>query len=102
MEPPLKRLRLFEPGNVERSIAYDSENSSDIYDDEDTALEIEEDSQGDDEEEENIQQGDPDIQLQQTRAQLDLKLKSKFEAIFEKYSKDFTGIGDEIDLRTGE
>jgi hypothetical protein len=37
-----------------------------------------------------------------TRQKLDNKLKSTFEAIFEKYGKDFTGVGDEIDLRTGE
>ncbi|KAI4150462.1 MAG: hypothetical protein LQ340_004054 [Diploschistes diacapsis] len=35
-------------------------------------------------------------------ADLQLKFKSKLEEIFEKYGKDFTGIGDEIDLRTGE
>lgn len=36
------------------------------------------------------------------RARLDLRLKSRFESIFEKYGKDFSGIGDEIDLDTGE
>lgn len=101
MERPLKRPRLFEPDKSEPSIAYDSDNCSDLYDDEDTPLEVEEDGQ---EEDDNgdIEHGDPDVQLEQTRAQLDLKLKSKFEAIFEKYGRDFTGIGDEIDLRTGE
>jgi Centromere protein Scm3 len=98
MEPPLKRLRLFEPDESGPSITYDSDNYSDLYDDEDTALEAGED----DDEDEDVEQGDPDLQLEQTRAQLDLKLKSKFEAIFEKYGRDFTGIGDEIDLRTGE
>ena len=101
MEPPLKRLRLFELDKPGPSIVYDSDDYSDIYDDEDTALEAEEDGQ-EEEEDENVEQGDPDVQLEQTRAQLDLKLKSKFEAIFEKYGRDFTGIGDEIDLRTGE
>lgn len=101
MEPPLKRLRLFEPVDSGPGIAYESDNYSDLYDDEDTALEAEEDMQ-EENEDEDIEQGDPDAQLEQTRAQLDLKLKSKFEAIFEKYSRDFTGIGDEIDLRTGE
>lgn len=48
----------------------------------------------------NVQ--DPDVELEQTRAQLNRKLKSTFEAIFEKYGKDFSGIGDEIDLETGE
>ena len=32
---------------------------------------------------------------------LQQKFKSKLEAIFEKYDRDFTGIGDEVDLRTG-
>jgi len=104
MEPPLKRLRLFELDESGPSIAYDSDNYSDLYDDEDTALEAGEDGreEGDEDEDEDVEQGDPDLQLEQTRAQLDLKLKSKFEAIFEKYGRDFTGIGDEIDLRTGE
>ncbi|KAG4035090.1 hypothetical protein MFRU_002g04370 [Monilinia fructicola] len=45
---------------------------------------------------------DPDQELQQRRAQLDFKLKSTFESIFEKYGKNFDGVGDEIDLLTGE
>ncbi|KAK0656565.1 hypothetical protein B0T16DRAFT_399667 [Cercophora newfieldiana] len=45
---------------------------------------------------------DPGIQLQKSRAFAAFKLKSAFENIFEKYGRDFTGIGDEIDLRTGE
>jgi hypothetical protein len=102
MEPPLKRPRLFEPDKSEPSIAYDSDNYSDLYDDEDTPLEVEEDGQEEDDDNDDDEHGDPDVQLEQTRAQLDLKLKSKFEAIFEKYGRDFTGIGDEIDLRTGE
>ncbi|KAH0536761.1 hypothetical protein FGG08_006399 [Glutinoglossum americanum] len=43
-----------------------------------------------------------ELEFRRLRAQNDLRLKSKFEAIFEKYGKDFTGIGDEIDLETGE
>jgi hypothetical protein len=43
-----------------------------------------------------------DQELQRRRACNDLRLKSAFELIFEKYGKDFTGIGDEIDLETGE
>ena len=39
--------------------------------------------------------------LQQQRARNDLRLKLAFESIFEKYGKDFTEIGDEIDLDTG-
>lgn len=36
------------------------------------------------------------------RAQNDRRLKSIFESIFEKYGRDFDGIGDEIDMETGE
>ena len=43
---------------------------------------------------------DPDLKVR--RARNDSQLKSIFESIFDKYSKDFEGIGDEIDLRTGE
>ncbi|GAB1311047.1 hypothetical protein MFIFM68171_01257 [Madurella fahalii] len=45
---------------------------------------------------------DPGLRLERSRAFAAFKLKSAFERIFEKYEKDFTGIGDEIDLRTGE
>ncbi|KAI5274348.1 hypothetical protein E4T47_02571 [Aureobasidium subglaciale] len=44
---------------------------------------------------------DPD-EYQRGRQRIDLKLKGTFERIFEKYAKDFTGVGDEIDLETGE
>lgn len=40
--------------------------------------------------------------LYHRREQNDLRLKSTFETIFEKYGKDFDGVGDEIDLETGE
>ena len=43
-----------------------------------------------------------DEELYHRRARNDLRLKSAFESIFEKYGKDFTGIGDEIDLVTGK
>ena len=43
-----------------------------------------------------------DGELQEKRAGLDLDLKLRFEAIFEKFGKDFSGEGDEIDLETGE
>lgn len=45
---------------------------------------------------------DPFLQLERSRAAAALRLKSSFERIFEKYGRDFTGVGDEIDLRTGE
>ncbi|KAI1804718.1 hypothetical protein F4811DRAFT_518833 [Daldinia bambusicola] len=45
---------------------------------------------------------DPLYQLDKKRAKAATRLKSAFERIFEKYERDFTGIGDEIDLETGE
>ena len=44
----------------------------------------------------------PGIDLHARRAQNDFRLKSVFESIFEKYGRDFDGIGDEIDMETGE
>lgn len=44
----------------------------------------------------------PVAELHERRVRNDLRLKSAFESIFEKYGKDFSGIGDEIDLETGE
>ena len=44
----------------------------------------------------------PKFDLHARRAQNDFRLKSRFESIFEKYGRDFDGIGDEIDLKTGE
>ena len=38
----------------------------------------------------------------QRKKRNDLRLKSAFEAIYKKYSKDFSNIGDEIDLETGK
>ena len=40
--------------------------------------------------------------LRRRRTQNDMRLKSRFEDIFAKYSNDFSELGDEIDLRTGE
>lgn len=40
--------------------------------------------------------------LSEARAKNDARLKSIFEGIFEKYGRDFTEIGDEIDLKTGD
>ena len=45
---------------------------------------------------------DSNLEIHELRARNDLKLKSTFESIFEKYSQDFHGVGDEIDLETGE
>ena len=44
----------------------------------------------------------PDTDLHERRARNDSRLKSVFESIFDKYGKDFEGIGDEIDMRTGD
>lgn len=42
----------------------------------------------------------PDIE--KVRQKNDLRLKGRFQAIFDKYDRDFSGVGDEIDLVTGE
>lgn len=41
------------------------------------------------------------VDLQEARFHNDQRLKSIFEGIFEKYEKDFTDVGDEIDLESG-
>lgn len=45
---------------------------------------------------------DPRLEIHELRARNDFKLKSAFETIFDKYGQDFSGLGDEIDLETGE
>ncbi|KAF4443550.1 hypothetical protein F53441_11405 [Fusarium austroafricanum] len=45
---------------------------------------------------------DPDIQLALKRANADHKLQATMAHIIEKYSRDFEGIGDEIDMATGD
>lgn len=52
--------------------------------------------------EELNQRRDPSFLLAKGRAEAALQLKSRFEDIFAKYEKDFTGIGDEVNLETGE
>lgn len=44
----------------------------------------------------------PDMDLNDSRARNNARLKATFESIFEKYGRDFSGVGDEIDLKTGE
>jgi len=67
--------------------------------------ENEEDEEEGEEEEEIIATRpgyDPDAELSQRRAQLQYKLKTKWEELFTKYERNFDGIGDEVDLVTGE
>ena len=87
MEPPSKRRRLFAPLKSDLSQRLNDQHhyyETPASDDEDGPA------------------YDPEQDLQQKRARLDFKLKSTFESIFEKYGKDFEGVGDEIDLYTGE
>src|ERR1700760_1925731 len=86
MERAAKRQRLFTPRELSFSRRFDDQYEG--FDDLDQ-----------DDEDEGY---DPDEELQQKRAQLDYKLKSTFESIFEKYGRDFEGIADEVDLYTGE
>lgn len=45
---------------------------------------------------------DPDIQFVLKRANANHKLQATMAHIIEKYSRDFEGVGDEIDMETGE
>lgn len=83
MEPPSKRPRFSFTQDI------DPEDEADW----DTAAE------------DNVQ-GEPGadaapINLEEARARNDQRLKSIFESIFAKYEKDFTEVGDEIDLQSG-
>jgi hypothetical protein len=103
MEPFPKRQRLYAP--LSRAFPQSFDNQHAYYDDQPDELEdeFEDELQEEYEEvEEEEEVSDPDADLQQRRARLDYKLKSTFEAIFEKYGQDFEGVGDEIDLETGE
>lgn len=97
MEPLAKRQRIFAPAHHDhgRSFADQHEHYGATVSSE--SMDVEEDYGNTDEQEETS-----DAQLEQRRARLDYKLKSTFEAIFDKYGKDFDGVGDEIDLYTGE
>jgi hypothetical protein len=93
MEPFRKRQRLYPPVRHEFSRNYDDQHQ--YYDE---LAESEDYEELDDDE----PISDPDAELEQRRARLDYKLKNTFEAIFEKYGRDFDGVGDEIDLATGD
>jgi len=85
MEPPAKRQRIYNPvaasldGDFDRHVQYEE------------PLQMEDELS-----EEDDMPFDPDEELQLKREQCLFKVKSKFEAIFEKYGRDFEGIGDEI------
>ena len=96
MEPPAKKARLLKSLDGVYNANYDNQHA--YYG-------ISEDAVNDYEEPEEeivVPVYDPDQELRRKRARVDFKLKSTFEAIFEKYGKDFDSIGDEIDLVTGE
>ncbi|KUJ24583.1 uncharacterized protein LY89DRAFT_713396 [Mollisia scopiformis] len=97
MEPFPKRQRLYSPVGPAFPQSFDSEEV--YYDEDDFVVEEEEE---DEQVEDALPDLDPESDFQQKRARLDYKLKSTFESIFEKYGKDFDGVGDEIDLATGE
>src|SRR5205823_3977481 len=98
MEPYPKRQRLYSP--MQRGFPRSFDDRHAYYDHPEDELAEEDYEEFEEEDEEPIY--DPDIDLHQKRAHLDYKLKSTFEAIFEKYGKDFDGVGDEIDLETGD
>ncbi|RDW73247.1 hypothetical protein BP6252_07154 [Coleophoma cylindrospora] len=104
MERQAKRRRVnptheFERGFDERYGFYKAHDTQATQESaEDMEVDFEEDEMYDDDEEDGL---DTVEELQQRRARLDGKLKSTFESIFEKYERNFDGIGDEIDLYTG-
>ncbi|OJD24267.1 hypothetical protein ACJ73_04372 [Blastomyces percursus] len=49
----------------------------------------------------NVDDTTSEIDISAARQANDMRLKSRFENIFEKYGKDFSSVGDEIDLATG-
>ncbi|KAK0115550.1 hypothetical protein ONS95_000173 [Cadophora gregata] len=98
MEPFPKRQRFYAP--MDRSFPQSFDDQHAYYDE--LGEDILEDEEDYDEEEEQEPGYDPEEELEQKRARLDYKLKSTFESIFEKYERDFDGVGDEIDLETGE
>ncbi|KAK2625463.1 hypothetical protein QTJ16_004775 [Diplocarpon rosae] len=101
MEPFPKRQKLYASSSRLVSQSFDDQHA---YRDElgdDTLGNLEE--YDDDDEEASSEAGyDPEADLHQKRARLDDKLKSKFESIFKKYERNFDGVGDEIDMETGE
>ena len=100
MEPFPKRQRLYAPLGRDFSQRFEEQHA--YYEETPETEFIEDEEEYEEEEVEEAPAFDPDAELQQRRARLDYKLKSTFEAIFEKYGKDFDGVGDEIDLETGE
>lgn len=88
MEPPTKRPRLsIAPDPSQDPFSYPSPSSDPIAADEN---------------ENNFENEHDQVDIHTARAQNDQRLKTIFESIFEKYSRDFTDVGDEIDLQTGE
>ncbi|KAL3422199.1 start control protein Cdc10 [Phlyctema vagabunda] len=106
MEPASKRQRLDYPAHHEHTRGFNDPYT--YY--EPPKLNMKEDAYDDDmiDDDDEItyrdmgEGYDPVADLQQKRAQLNGRLKSTFESIFEKYERDFDGIGDEIDLYTGK
>jgi hypothetical protein len=96
MEPYSKRQRLYAQLTREFPLSFEDEEG--YYDETPNRELIDEET---DLEEEEVE-SDPDATFTAERARLDHKLKSTFESIFEKYGKDFDGIGDEVDLATGK
>ncbi|OJJ88763.1 Myb-like DNA-binding domain protein [Aspergillus glaucus CBS 516.65] len=90
MEPPTKRPRLsIAPDTSQDTYPYPSPSPDPTAADENEINH------------ENENEYDQ-VDIHAARAQNDQRLKTIFESIFEKYSRDFTEVGDEIDLQTGE
>ena len=59
-------------------------------------------AQGQHQQDESELEEDYNPEYERDRKANDLNLKRRFESIFDKYGRDFDGVGDEIDIETGE
>jgi hypothetical protein len=108
MEPYRKRQRIYSPHRRDFPQSFGNQHAHyygkdmDARDDLDSYEYSDDREQFLDEESVDDELRDPDFDLEEKRAQVDFKLKSAYESIFEKYGRNFDGIGDEIDMETGE
>lgn len=95
MEPPVKRRRLGENPQSRDDEGPDEEEWEEYDGDEDI------EDVGPDQREGSVEQDDG-YQLAIEKAYADNRFRATMARIYEKYGRDFEGIGDEIDLSTGE
>ena len=111
MEPPAKRIRLSKPPNYDPDDDYreeddteapDSSSQAEFEKDDNDGFEDEAEEEDDADPQEACDKPDADNLLAQERAKLDNRFQMAMAGIFSKYGRDFEGIGDEVDLETGD